>query len=74
MFVDICQRLCHIPYMDQRQRHTKRPIEKALQYAELKGWRIEKAGRSGYAWGRVFCPGADRGSCQMSIWSTPRND
>lgn len=55
MFVDIWQRLCYVPLMGQRQRHPKRPIEKALQYAESKGWRIEKADRSGHAWERAFC-------------------
>ena len=60
--------------MSPRLRHPKKSIEAALQYAESKGWRIEKAGKSAHAWGRAFCPDMNRGSCQLSIWSTPHND
>ena len=55
-----------------RPAHPDKHIEAALQFAESKGWRVQKAGR-GHAWGRIFCPGGKRGDCVMSVWSTPRS-
>ncbi|MDZ4168034.1 MAG: hypothetical protein U1E26_00065 [Coriobacteriia bacterium] len=60
-----------------RNRHPKKPIEEALRYAESKGWRVEQAGRSSHAWGRLYCP-HDNPACRCgqhcvtSIASTPR--
>jgi len=60
-----------------RARHPNKEIEAALQYAEAKGWKVTKAGKSGHAWGRMQCPKnsgcRDRKYCQRSIWSTPRS-
>lgn len=56
-----------------RKRHPKQVIEAAIQYAESKGWRFKKAGKSAHAWGRLLCPEASSEGCQMSIWSTPRD-
>jgi hypothetical protein len=42
----------------------------ALQHAESHGCRVEKAGRSSHAWGRVYAPD---GASIMSIWSTPKS-
>ena len=53
-----------------RPRHPKPPIEKAIQYAEQLGWRVEIA--RGHAWGRLYCPTSSRQGCIISIWSTPR--
>ncbi len=54
-----------------RPRHPKKAIEAALTMAEASGWMIEP--RSGHAWGIMRCPAGERGGCQVSIWSTPRN-
>lgn len=54
-----------------RPRHPKPAIEKAVQYAEQLGWRVELSG--GHAWGRLFCPFSSRSGCIISVWSTPRN-
>jgi len=53
-----------------RPRHPKAPIEKALQYAEVLGWRVVAS--NGYAWGRLFCPFSNREGCIISVWSTPK--
>ncbi len=57
--------------MARRRRHPDKDVEAAIQYAETRGWRIEK--RKGHAWGRLFCPWADRSGCMISVWSTPRS-
>ncbi|HLB43118.1 MAG TPA: hypothetical protein VJN02_09805 [Gammaproteobacteria bacterium] len=60
--------------MTRRERHPRKVIEEAIQYAEKHGWRYKKAGRSAHAWGRLLCPLQAREGCSMSVWSTPRND
>ena len=59
-----------------RVRHPKQEVEKALQYAESNGWRVEIGGS--HAWGRMYCPYNDSSCrcgefCITSIWSTPQN-
>lgn len=59
-----------------RKSHPNKDIEKALKYAEQKGW-IIKVGSS-HAWGQMRCPYNEKSCrfgkfCQISIWSTPRN-
>ncbi len=59
-----------------RRRHSKPEIEKALRFAEERGWRVELGGS--HAWGKMYCPynSKDRrcGSrCISSIFSTPTN-
>jgi hypothetical protein len=54
-----------------RPRHPNKHIEKAVQYAEAMGWRVELS--QGHAWGRLFCPHATPEGCIISVWSTPRN-
>ncbi len=56
-----------------RPRHPNKDIEKAIQYAESKGWHYKASGSSAHAWGRILCDQADRSGCSMSIWSTPRD-
>ena len=61
-----------------RSRHPNPHIEKALVYAESKGWRVQAGGPRGHAWGKMFCPHNDPECrcgefCITSIWSTPRN-
>jgi hypothetical protein len=52
-----------------RNRHPKKEVEDALQYAEANGWSVEHT-PSGHRWGVAICPG----DCTppTSIWSTPR--
>lgn len=54
-----------------RSRHPNKDIESAIQYAELHGWTWTTSG--GHAWGILRCPHGQRGGCQLSVWSTPRN-
>ena len=61
-----------------RSKHSNKDIEAALQHAEKHGWRVEKAGKSGHAWGRIYCPANDSDCrcgefCISSIWSTPKS-
>ena len=60
-----------------RAPHPNEDIEQALQYAESKGWRVEKSGKSAHCWGLLKCPTNNhcRGGiyCIKSIWSTPKN-
>ena len=58
--------------MLKRKIHPKKEIEKAIQYAESKGWRYKKTSGSAHAWGRLLCPLQNREGCSMSIWSTPK--
>lgn len=59
--------------VSSRKKHPNKEIEKAIQYAESKGWRYKKAGQSAHAWGRLLCPFGERDGCSLSVWSTPRN-
>lgn len=56
-----------------RLKHPNKNIEKAIKYAESKGWRHQQTGGSAHAWGRLLCPLASREGHTMSIWSTPKN-
>ena len=59
-----------------RHRHAKPEIEKALRFAEQRGWRVEVSGS--HAWGKMYCPYNLKESpcsarCITSIFSTPIN-
>lgn len=54
-----------------RPRHPKKAVEAAVAYAETQGWRWRKG--AGHCWGRLMCERSDRGGCQISVNSTPRN-
>ena len=59
-----------------RNKHSKKEIEAALQYAEANSWVIEVGGS--HAWGKMYCPYNDKTCrcgefCIASIWSTPKN-
>ena len=61
-----------------RSKHSNKEIEAALKHAEQHGWRVEKSGKSGHAWGRIYCPSNDSECrcgefCISSIWSTPKS-
>lgn len=57
--------------MAGRRRHPNKHIEGALQYAESSGWRVEVC--AAHAWGRMYCPAAQRDGCLHSVWSTPKH-
>lgn len=57
----------------KRLKHPIKEIEKAIDYAESKGWRYKETGNSAHAWGRLLCILEDRDGCSMSIWSPPRD-
>ncbi len=59
--------------MAKRKKHPFDAIERAVKYAESKGWEYRPPGGSAHAWGRVYCPLRCREGCAISIWSTPRN-
>jgi hypothetical protein len=54
-----------------RQRHKHKEIEAAIQYAESLGWTVDVGGS--HAWGFLQCPIHRRGSCNLAVWSTPKN-
>lgn len=59
-----------------RDKHPRKEIEAAVQYAEGEFWRCKLGGS--HAWGKLYCPyhcAACRCGefCIVSIWSTPRN-
>jgi len=59
-----------------RNKHPNKEIEKALQYAEDNGWRVEPS--KGHPFAMMFCPLNDKECrcgdfCISSIWSTPKN-
>jgi len=56
-----------------RRRHPNKEIEAAVAYAESKGWRYVKAGKSAHVWCRLYCEFADREGCRVSVNSTPRS-
>lgn len=56
-----------------RPKHANKEIERAIRYAESKGWRYQPAGSSAHAWGRLLCPLNNREGHSMSVWSTPKS-
>lgn len=56
-----------------RPRHPNKEIEAAIRYSEARGWVCTKAHGNAHAWGRLRCPFGQRGGCQFSVWSTPRD-
>ncbi|WP_203250197.1 hypothetical protein [Cysteiniphilum marinum] len=56
-----------------RTKHPNKEIEKAIKYAEMKGWRYQSSGNSAHAWGRLLCPLENRDGHSISVWSTPRS-
>ena len=60
----------------KRNKHPKKAIENAIQFAESQNWRVQVGGS--HAWGKMYCP-FNQESCRYgefcitSIWSTPSN-
>lgn len=62
-----------------RKKHPQAAVEKAVQYAEARGWQVKSSGKSAHAWGILQCPNNDPACrcgrfCRNGIWSTPRNE
>ena len=55
-----------------RKRHSNKHIEAAVAYAEACGWRFVDPGGSAHAWGKLWCPFANRDGCKVLVYSTPR--
>ncbi|MDP6110490.1 MAG: hypothetical protein QGF00_19040 [Planctomycetota bacterium] len=53
--------------------HPNKHIREAIDYAENRGWRVQKAGGHAHIWGTLFCPLQTRGGCIFNVHSTPRN-
>ncbi|MCA1704396.1 MAG: hypothetical protein LC808_14500 [Actinobacteria bacterium] len=56
-----------------RRWHPKKDVERALRFAEGRGWTIMPS-RGGHAWGVMACDHQGQGACRVSIWSTPKNE
>ena len=52
-------------------RHPNKEIRSAIAYGLERGWRLEKARGRGHAWGRLYCPLAEREGCRFTIYGTP---
>ena len=50
-----------------RRRHPKKDVEKALQYAEQRGWQVVLGGA--HHWGVIRCGFG----CEEPVWSIPAN-
>ena len=53
--------------------HHNKHIREAIKYAEDRGWRLRKAGRSSHNWGFLLCPHGARGGCREPVYSPPRS-
>ena len=61
-----------------RKQHTSKEIEREIQFAEKKGWRLRPPGKSAHCFGILMCPHNDKDCrcgvyCQVSVWGTPKN-
>lgn len=52
-----------------RDKHPKKELEAAVEYAEQKGWTVHPGKR--HAKFKLLCPRHDREGCKVSVWSTP---
>ena len=54
---------------EPRRRHPKPDVERALQYAESRGWTVWTVRTKGHRWGIAACGHG----CRHSIWGSPQN-
>lgn len=54
-------------------RHPNKAIRAAVEHALSNGWRLEKCAPRAHCWGRLYCPGAARGACIVTVYGTPKN-
>lgn len=55
------------------RRHPHKEIDAAIRYAESRGWRFSKSAGQAHAYGKLYCRGASRGACVVTVYGTPRN-
>ncbi len=55
------------------ERHPKKEIQAAIEYALERGWRFIKAGPRAHVYGMLYCPRQDRNGCRIAVYSTPRS-
>jgi len=60
-----------------RKKHPHPSIEKAVKYAESKGWVYVEVGKSAHAWGKLIYPNNDNSCrcgqfCQNSMVNTKK--
>jgi len=55
------------------KQHPNKHIREAIQYAEQRGWRFEKAGPRAHVYGALLCPLREREGHVVRVFSTPRN-
>ena len=54
-------------------RHPKKEIQAAIEYARNRGWRFVKAGPRAHIYGTLYCPHQERDGCRIGVYSTPRS-
>jgi len=55
------------------ERHPKKEIQSAIEFALARGWRFEKAGPRAHIYGTLYCIREDREGCRVGVYSTPRS-
>lgn len=53
-------------------RHKDKEIRAAFDDAVARGWHLKKGGAESHVWGVLYCPGAERGACNVFVYETPR--
>jgi hypothetical protein len=54
-------------------RHPKKEIQSAIEYALQRGWRFTKGGPHAHIYGKPYCPKTARDGCRINVYSTPRS-
>jgi hypothetical protein len=55
------------------ERHPKKEIQSAIEYAFEQGWHFTKAGARAHIYGTLYCSHEGREGCLIGVFSTPRN-
>lgn len=53
--------------------HPNKHIREAIDYAIARGWRFVKSGPRTHAFGKLYCPAGERGTCLQPVYGTPRS-
>jgi len=54
-------------------RHPKKEIQAAIEYATNRGWKFVKAAARAHIYGTLYCPRQGRDGCRVGVYSTPRS-
>lgn len=57
----------------QTDRHPKKEIHAAIEYALERNWTFTKAGPRAHIYGTLYCPEQSREGCRVAVFSTPRS-